>query len=44
MATIFAVYNLKENQRTDEYDNYLIKTKIPGIGVHLSAQTLKPGR
>jgi len=32
MATIFAVYNLKENQRTDEYDNYLIKTKIPGIG------------
>jgi len=31
MATIFAVYNLKENQRTDEYDNYLIKTKIPGI-------------
>jgi len=31
MATIFAVYNLKENQRTEEYDNYLIKTKIPGI-------------
>ena len=31
MATIFAVYNLKENQRTGEYDNYLIKTKIPGV-------------
>ena len=31
MATIFAVYNLKENQGTEEYDNYLIKTKIPGI-------------
>ena len=30
-ATIFAVYNLKENQKTEEYDNYLIKTKIPGI-------------
>ena len=31
MATIFAVYNLKENQKTEEYDNYLIKTKIPGV-------------
>ncbi len=31
MATIFAVYNLKRNQRTEEFDNYLIKTKIPGI-------------
>jgi len=31
MATIFAVYNLKRNKRTEEYDNYLIKTKIPGV-------------
>jgi len=31
MATIFAVYNLKRNQETGEYDDYLIKTKIPGI-------------
>ena len=31
MATIFAVYNLKENQKTEEFDNYLIKTKIPGV-------------
>ena len=31
MTTLFAVYNLKENQRTEEYDNYLINTKIPGI-------------
>ena len=31
MATIFAVYNLKEKQKNEEYDNYLIKTKIPGI-------------
>jgi len=31
MATIFAVYNLKENQKNEEYDNYLAKTKIPGI-------------
>ena len=30
-ATIFCIYNLKENQSTEEYDNYLIKTKIPGI-------------
>ena len=31
MATLFAVYNLKENQITEEYGNYLIETKIPGI-------------
>lgn len=31
MTTIFAVYNLKENQKTEGYDNYLIETKIPGI-------------
>ena len=31
MPTLFAVYNLKENQKTEIYDNYLIETKIPGI-------------
>ncbi len=31
MSTLFAVYNLKENQKTEDYDNYLIGTKIPGI-------------
>ncbi len=31
METIFAVYNLKRNQKIEEYDNYLAKTKIPGI-------------
>ena len=31
MPTLFAVYNLKENQKTAEYDNYLIETKIPGV-------------
>ena len=31
MATLFAVYNLKKNQKTEEYDNYLTETKIPGI-------------
>ncbi len=31
MPTIFAVYKLKKNQNTEEYDNYLRKTKIPGI-------------
>ncbi len=31
MPTLFAVYNLKVNQQTEEYDSYLIETKIPGI-------------
>ena len=31
MPTLFAVYNLKENQQTEEYDSYLTDTKIPGI-------------
>ena len=31
MPTLFAVYNLKENQKTEEYINYLVETKIPGI-------------
>ena len=31
MPTLFAVYNLKKGQRTEDYDGYLSKTKIPGI-------------
>ena len=31
MPTLFAVYNLKENQNAEEYDKYLTNTKIPGI-------------
>lgn len=31
MPTLFAVYNLKENQKTEEYDKYLTNTKIPGV-------------
>ena len=31
MPTIFAVYNLKNIQTVDEYDDYLVGTKIPGI-------------
>lgn len=31
MPTLFAVYNLKANQQPEEYDNYLVHTKIPGV-------------
>ncbi len=31
MPTLFAIYNLKKDQRTEEYDSYLTQTKIPGI-------------
>ena len=31
MPTLFAVYNLKEDQLSEEYGGYLSKTKIPGI-------------
>ena len=31
MPTLFAVYNLKGDQQTDRYDDYLKETKIPGI-------------
>lgn len=31
MPTLFAVYNLKANQQTEEYDKYLVNTKIPGV-------------
>ena len=31
MATLFAVYNLIEKRKDDEYDQYLTNTKLPGI-------------
>ncbi len=31
MPTIFAVYNLKKGKKAEEYDDFLIKTKIPGM-------------
>ena len=31
MPTLFAIYNLIEKEKTDEYDKYLANTKIPGI-------------
>lgn len=31
MPTLFAVYNLKKEQKSEAYDDYLTKTKIPGI-------------
>jgi hypothetical protein len=31
MPTLFAVYNLKEGKKPEEYDNYLTKTKIPAL-------------
>ena len=31
MPTLFAVYNLIDKDKSDEYDQYLTNTKIPGI-------------
>ena len=31
MPTLFAVYNLIDKDKGDEYDQYLTNTKIPGI-------------
>ena len=31
MPTLFAVYNLKEGKKPEEYENYLTKTKIPAM-------------
>jgi len=31
MPTLFAVYNLKGKHMAEEYDKYLMNTKIPGI-------------
>ena len=33
MPTLFAVYNLIDKDKSDEYDQYLTNTKIPGIRV-----------
>ena len=44
MPTLFAVYNLIDKLKADEYDQYLTNTKIPGIRVPLGAQALTPGK
>jgi len=31
MPTLFAVYNLIDKHKADDYDQYLINTKVPGI-------------
>jgi hypothetical protein len=31
MPTLFAVYNLKEKNMSEEYDKYLANTKVPGL-------------
>ena len=31
MPTLFAVYNLKADQKTEEYDNYLVNTKTRAV-------------
>ena len=31
MPTLFAVYNLMDKQKADEYNQYLTNTKVPGI-------------
>ena len=31
MTTLFAVYNLKADQKPEDYDKYLTETKIPGV-------------
>ncbi|MHC4642557.1 MAG: hypothetical protein ACYS32_13005 [Planctomycetota bacterium] len=31
MSTLFAVYRLKGDQKTEDYDKYLTETKIPGV-------------
>jgi hypothetical protein len=31
MPILFAVYNLIDKNKADEYDQYLTKTKVPGI-------------
>ena len=31
MPTLFAIYNLKDKQMSEEYDKYLVDTKIPGV-------------
>jgi hypothetical protein len=31
MPTLFVVYNLKKGKKLEEYDSYLMKTKIPAL-------------
>jgi hypothetical protein len=31
MPTLFATYNLKEGKKSEKYDEYLAKTKVPGM-------------
>ena len=31
MPTLFAIYNLKEGKNSEKYDEYLAKTKVPGM-------------
>ena len=31
MPTLFAVYNLIDKEKDDEYNQYLINTKVPGL-------------
>lgn len=31
MPTLFAVYNLKPDQKPEDYDSYLSETKVPGV-------------
>jgi hypothetical protein len=31
MPTLFAVYNLKDSKKSEEYDGYLASVKVPGM-------------
>ena len=31
MPTLFCIYNLKDKKMAEEYDKYLVNTKVPGI-------------
>ena len=31
MTTLFAIYNLQEGKKSEKYDDYLAKTKVPGM-------------
>jgi len=44
MPTLFAVYKLKSDQKDTDYDDYLNKTKIPGIREHHGVRHLTLGK
>ena len=44
MPTLFAVYNLTDKHKADEYDQYLTNTKYPELEVLLGAQDLTHGK